>query len=107
MLKTYKINKRDYTNFEYLLKRVGAVHNDQGFPSHVYWSKADLNKSRAAIKASYKKEFPYMTSKALDYQVGMLMLNLSPSEVAGNGLKPGYMLVDERAIKDEKRSNEE
>jgi D-alanyl-D-alanine carboxypeptidase len=107
-MKTVKINKTDYVNLQKLLTRVGAVDDEKqptaAYPSNVYWTKQDLAKMTRALMAEFKKQYPYVRTKKLKSSVGMHMLNLSPSEVKGVGLKQGYMLVDERGIASEKEA---
>jgi len=106
-MKSYKIHKRDYTDFSYLLRRVGALNKDGdiALPSYVYWNTKDLNKSKKELIKLFKKEKPYYNKNNVACGVAMYILNLSPSEVRGAALKDGYMLVDDKAIR--KESNNE
>lgn len=110
-MKTVKIHNKDYVNLEYLLDRVGAVYkvNGRAFaePSAVYWTKKDLKLMERSLFKEFKKEHPYSTTKKLKSSVGMHMLNLSPNELKGEGLKNGYMLVDENKIAEAKEKTEQ
>lgn len=105
-MKTIKINKRDYTDYEYLLRRVGAVSKDgeNGLPQHVYWNTSDLIKSRNLLIKAYKKEYKHLSHDSLMFSLAMYILNLAPNKVGGSGLKPGYMLIDEKGIQNEKEN---
>jgi len=105
-MKTYKLRKSDYTDFQGLMRRVGAVSNDntQAYPQHVYCNRKDLTKSVKLLKQLAKKANPHYSSKQADMAARMYFLNLSPNELMGNPLKDGYVLVDEKAIENEKEN---
>lgn len=96
---SYKLRKTDYYNLDKMLIRIGATKDREAFPSYVYMSKKDLNKMRVELTKAYKKAMPYATKKLIALQVGFDMLNLSPNEVKGFGIKDGYCLVDNVSIK--------
>lgn len=107
-MKTIKIHKRDYSDYEYLLRRVGAISKDgeNGLPQHVYWNTSDLIKSRNLLIKAFKKEYKHLSHDSLMFSVAMHILNLAPNKVRGRGLKQGYMLVDEKGIENEKENFE-
>lgn len=79
-----------------LLLKLGAVHKGYGLPTHVYMSKEDYKELTAVVRRQFKKEYP--GSQRTEYSTQMTMLNLGPNTSLQDGIRPGYILVDDDAI---------
>lgn len=108
-MRTYKLTKAMTKDMEILLSTVGAVmHLPDGegrkraFPSYVFVSKNDYKKLTQEVTKSFRKEYPYISPRKLKSSVGMHLLNLGP--VVVNGIKDGFVLVDNNAIASEKKA---
>ena len=85
-----------------LLKALGAVtlKGDVGFPQHVYFSKQDYAELRAYMLASECKIAGCKKpTKHIKCAVEVSLMNLGPSSLYEEALKPGYVLIDTRAIR--------
>lgn len=95
MIKVIKLKKKDYSDLEGLLERAGLVDKESGlaFPERILISKEDSKKFQKEILRAFKKKNPYIATQRLKASAGMYFLNLGPSELAGNGIRPGYAVV--------------
>jgi len=99
-MKVHKIKKKWYSDLSQMLKDVGAVEGLMGYPGFVYWSAKDEEKSKKAIRKAFKDKYGYMSDRSLDSGVGMEYLQYGPNSALEDVLKPGYLVVDTRAIKE-------
>lgn len=104
-MKSIKLTSKMYSDLSLMMRELGASDGDSAYPSHVYVNNSTFKKIEQAITKQYKKEYPYISDRKLQSSVGFHMLNLSPSTVEGSGLKDGYALVDDNAIKSEIKTN--
>lgn len=98
-MKIVKIKASDYKNPASMLRRVGAVLENQAFPDRVYWCKADLQKMEKAILSTYKNIYKDLNNDRLKYHIAMDMLNYGPSLITGKNFPQGYMLVDDNFLR--------
>lgn len=98
MLKVMKLKKSDYTDLEGLLERAGLVDKktNRAYPENIFISKEDSKKFLKEITRAFKKKYPYLADNRIKTSAGMYWLNLGPSEVALEGVRPGFALVLER-----------
>ena len=98
MIKVIKLSKKDYTDLEGLLKKAGLVDEEAGraFPERLLVSKEDAKKMRSQILKALKKKYPFFRQEKLQASAGMYFLNLGPSEVAADAVRPGYAIVISR-----------
>jgi spore germination protein GerM len=106
-MKAVKLKKAWLKDAETLLRAVGAVHGKRAFPSEVYLSKEDYKVLKQNTAKAFKKKYPFILAKKLDFSIGMHLLNLGPNESLGSALKPGVALVDEVRIQEEVALNDE
>ena len=99
-MKSVKITKQMLKNPEVLLKKAGAVHGNQAFPSQVFMNDKDYKKLEKNLKQAFRKQYPFLVQRKIDSSVGMMLLNLGPVNLK-NGIQEGYLLVDEHAIEAE------
>ena len=97
-MKIYKWNKRD-VDLVKLLNRVGAVTDNQAYPSQVFVSPKRYKEMRKEVLRVVKSELKGAGTKRINYHVGMYMLNLAPVEL--KGLPDNIVLVDDLSIKHE------
>jgi hypothetical protein len=85
-----------------LLIKLGAVNLEKkvAYPQYVYFSKEDYTSLRKNLKQLAKKSFNG-TNRAINYSVGVDLLNYGPNESLKDAIRPGYALVDEEAIEKE------
>ncbi len=93
-----KLNKRCYSNLEYLMHYAGATQDNNAFPSHVYASGVDYKLMQKCCARAARKEYPKASTRLVEYSVGMYMLNLGPNTSLGNAIRPGWVLVDTEGI---------
>lgn len=95
MIKVIKLNKKDYTDLEGLLEKAGLVDKEknQAFPEKLFISKQDTKKMRAEIFKAFKKKYPFLRKEKLQASAAMYFLNLGPSELAKEAIRPGYAIV--------------
>lgn len=98
MLKSYKLTKKMMKDAEELLGSVGAIDKtkNQAYPYHTYMCPKDYKNLERNVRAAFKKKYPFLAAKKLEFSVGMHLLNLGPVEL--DGIREGYILVDESAI---------
>lgn len=97
-MKSVKITKM-LTNPEVLLRKAGAVHGKQAFPSQIYMNDKDHNELRKNLEKAVKKQYPFLVKQKIDTSVGMTFLNLGPVNLKKD-IEKGYLLVDNRGIKE-------
>lgn len=102
-MRVIKITRSMLKDAETLLTKVGAINGINAYPYHVYMNKKDYIKLTKNVRAAFKKEYPYLVERKVQSSVAMYMLNLGPNEL-GLGIKEGYLLVDDKAIEQEKLS---
>jgi hypothetical protein len=56
-------------------------------------SKEDERVLRKNIIKKFKKEYPTLSTRALMSSVGMYFLNLGPSTLLSDAIKPGYVVI--------------
>jgi hypothetical protein len=105
-MKTVKITKNMLKNPEVLLRKAGAVHGNQAFPSQVYMNEKDYSELRKNLTKAFKKEYPHTIERRIQASVEMVLLNLGPVNLK-KGIEKGYLLVDERAIKEQIEKEQE
>ena len=97
-MKVIKLTKRDLNlSPDDLLRKVGAVNEDlqRAYPSEVHMSEEDYKTLAKNVKAKFRKEYPYISKKALESAVGMCLLNYGPNTSAfSKAIKPGFVVVD-------------
>lgn len=95
-MKVVKIKKSDLNlTLEDLLTKLKLVQGEQAFPERLYMSKEDEKVLRKNIIKKFKKEYPGLNNRALMSSVGMYFLNLGPSTLLSNAIKPGYVVISE------------
>ncbi len=106
-MKTVKITKSMLKDPETLLRKVGAVHDNQAFPGQVYMNQKDYQELRKNLTKAFKKEYPLLLKRKIESSVEMTLLNLGPVNLK-RGIEKGYLLVDEDAIEAQigKKENE-
>lgn len=87
-----------------LLIKLNLVNKEKTivYPQHVYFSKEDYKELRGNLMAYAKKQVPFSTKRLLDCTVGVDLLNYGPNESLADAIKPGYAIIDEEAIKNER-----
>jgi hypothetical protein len=96
-MKIYKLKKSDLNDLFKLYKRIDCIYEDRyAFPYHTYVSKKTYKEFEKTTRQLFKKQHPYITKKALDYSVGLHLLNLAPCEL--HGLSDNIVLVDSKAV---------
>jgi hypothetical protein len=96
-MKAIKITKNMLKNPAVLLKKVGAVYENDAFPSYVYMNKSDYLKLKKNLIKAFKKEYPHAVKRKIQASVEMILLNLGPVNLK-KGIEKGYLLVDDKAI---------
>jgi hypothetical protein len=97
-MKVCKWNKI-YVDPVKLLKKVGAVHENQAYPSYVFVSPKRYKEMKKEIIRVVKEEIGKSSTRRINYYVGLHMLNFGPVEV--KGLPDNIVLVDDLSIKRE------
>jgi hypothetical protein len=97
-MKIIKIKKNEYSNLEALLERAGLVNKEtkQAHPENIFVNQITYNKIRKEIAAAYRKEYAYISKKALMYSVEAYLLNLGPvivDSTSGGRLIPNGVAV--------------
>jgi hypothetical protein len=93
-MRIVKIKANDLKDAEKLLRKVGAVEENQAFPDCVYLSKEDTATLRKNLMVQAKKQYPYLKKDKIEGIVAMELLNLGPNESLAKVLKKGYAVVD-------------
>ncbi len=97
-MKVYKWNKM-YVDPVKLLRKTGAVHENQAYPSYVFVSPKRYKEMRKETLQVVKEEIGKSSTRRINYYVGLHMLNFGPVEV--KGLPDNIVLVDDLSIKRE------
>jgi len=97
-MKVYKWNKM-YVDPVKLLRKTGAVHENQAYPSYVFVSPKRYKEMRKETLRVVKEEIGKSSTRRINYYVGLHMLNFGPVEV--KGLPDNIVLVDDLSIKRE------
>jgi hypothetical protein len=97
-MKVYKWNKI-YVDPVKLLRKTGAVHENQAYPSYVFVSPKRYKEMRKETLRVVKEEMGKSSTRRINYYVGLHMLNFGPVEV--KGLPDNIVLVDDLSIKKE------
>ena len=98
-MKILKIKTNEYSDYEALLKRAGLVNEGEAIasPERMYVNEATHRIFKKKTTEAYKKKYPGMTPKSIQYNVGLYMLNLAPAVLknknGGGALRNGYALV--------------
>lgn len=98
-MKIIKLNSKDYTNLESLLKRADLVNENEktASPERLYVNEKTYRTMKARLSAALKVEHPGLNKRAVDYSVGAYLLNLGPAVLrnknGGNHLPDGYAIV--------------
>ena len=96
-MRVVKIKKRYYRDLEFMYKDLGLVTESNGRksvdPSVALMSKKDYAILKKQTFLQFKKEYPYLKKSGLLAEVALYLLNLGPSTLAENGIKPGYMII--------------
>lgn len=103
-MKIIKLTKTMYSDMKTLLTKAGAVNLEEkmAYPSHVYVSPKDYKEIKKQLTILFKKQHKGLHKNRILFAVHCELLNLGP--VVLNGLTPGIMLVDNRAIQKELES---
>jgi hypothetical protein len=96
-MRLVKIRKSWLNDASLLLKKVGALQGNQAFPSDVYISEEDY-KTLEYATTQFGKKMGFRGDR-LKSAVGFELLNLGPNTLLAKALKPGYVLVDDDAIR--------
>lgn len=107
-MRTFKLKTKHYRDIVQLLIDAGAADLSLKvtFPSDVYCSKEDFKRMEKAVGKAFRKEYPGLRSNKLKSSIAMHMLNYSPNETLAEGIRPGYVLVDDTSIKSQIESTE-
>lgn len=97
-MKVYKWNKM-YVDPVKLLRKTGAVHENQAYPSYVFVSPKRYKEMKKETFRVVKAEIGISSAKRINYHVGLHMLNFGPVEL--KGLPDNIVLVDDLSIKRE------
>lgn len=97
-MKVLKIKKKYYGDLEFMYKDLGLIRKnefgrDSVDPNNVLMSDIDAKTLKKVITEKFKDKYPYLNKIKLEGAVGMYLLNLQPSTVAGKAIKPGYLIV--------------
>lgn len=93
-MKVVKIKKSDLNlHLEDLLKKLGLVEKKQAYPECLLMSKEDQKVLKNNITKKIKKKYPHISKKNLSAAVGLYWLNLGPSILLTEAIKPGYAVV--------------
>ena len=104
-MKAEKLKLTELKDLPKLYKRLGAITKDnrQAFVSYVYISPKAEQYLMKVTRQAFKKEYPYISKRALDSSVGMYLLNLSPRCL--KGLPDNLVIVDDEGIEEELKSH--
>lgn len=91
MINKFKLRAVHFRDLQKLLKDVGLVNGQQGFPSNIFVCKEDYKKITKEITKQFKKQHPHITKRRLEFGVGMHMLDLAPA--INDAIKPGYAII--------------
>lgn len=94
-MRLLKLKKQHYKNLELLLQDAGLVVGNQAYPSNLHISLVTQKKINKEIKAAFKKQYPGISKRKLDSVTGMHFLNLGPSTILQEAIKPGYAIIEE------------
>lgn len=93
-MKTVKIKKKYFKDLSFMYKDLGLIDSDnQCDPSRVLMSKEDLKILKKTTQEMFKKQYSFFSKKILEINVATHLLNLGPSELAADAIKPGYMIL--------------
>lgn len=87
-----------------LLVALGAANlkTKTAYPQHVYLSAVDYKNLRKCMYRNERKlAGESLRPKHVRYAVEMYLLNLGPNEMLRLAIKPGFVLVDDDAIKNQ------
>lgn len=96
-MKTVKITKTMLKDPATLLRKVGATHEKQAFPSHVFMNEKDYQVLKTNLKKQFKKEYPFIKKEKIESSVAFELFNLGPVNLK-KGIEKGYVLVNEAGI---------
>lgn len=87
--------KKTYLNLtlESLLTKLGLTNGTIAYPERLHLSKEDAKTLKKNIEKKFKKENPHISKKVLDTSVGMYWLNLGPSHLLSDAIRPGYAII--------------
>ena len=96
-MRTVKIKAKYYKDLEGMYEELGLV-NTTGQrktvnPSNVLMSKQDYTKIKRTLQKNLKKEKPYLSKQMITKSVNNYLLNIGPNELAGDAVKPGYLII--------------
>lgn len=95
-MKIIKLQKKDYHDLVFLLKRLGLVSGNRAYPERLVVNETTYKKMKTAY-AEKLKEVGFISKKNLQYSVEMEFLNLGPvvlkTKNNGNALQTGYAIL--------------
>lgn len=94
-MKVYKFKKKYYSDLTLLYRDLGLIHENSVDPSKVHCSKVDIRIIKREIRNAYRKVYPGINKRKLESIIAMYMLNLGPSELISESIKPGYIIVQD------------
>jgi hypothetical protein len=97
-MKAIKLKKSWLRDPETLLRKLGAFKENQGFPDLVYISAQDYKILYKNTQKAYKKLYPNLNNKKIEFSVNMEMLGLGPNQALENAIKPGFVLMEETRV---------
>lgn len=101
-MRTVKLTKKMMQSLGHMHKKLESTDGKDAFPQHLYVNTKTANMIKKELTKAFRKEHPYLrNSNKIAFSVGVQILNLGPVEISGNGLKDGYVLVDDIAIANE------
>jgi len=106
-MKIIKLRKKHYDPYELIkdMAKLLLFTEEEKLrvclPSYVYISKQDEQKTYLAVKALAERDYGKLNKKDLKLVTGMYNLNYSANSMLASVLKPGYAVVDDRAILEE------
>lgn len=93
-MKTVKLKKSDLNlTLENLLKKFKLVKNGEAYPDRLLMSREDITTLKKNIEKKFKKEYPGLSKAKISSSVGFYFLNLGPSEVLQDAIKPGHVII--------------
>jgi hypothetical protein len=92
-MKIVKVKKRYFKDLAFLYKDLDLIINNECNPSRVLMSKQDYRTLKKTTTDLFKKQYPGIRGNKLKASVAMHLLNLGPNEMAGEAVKPGYLII--------------
>jgi hypothetical protein len=89
LMKIIKLQKKDYTNLVYLLKRARLVNKNDAYPQNVVVNETTYKQ----MKLAHKKKYKDASTLAIEVEFLNLGPNVLSKKDGGNALPNGYAIV--------------